>query len=172
LDLEGPPTNGTASPFSTLDSDDDRGAQTEHVSWRREHDGESYHDRRNGAGQYHGRMPSLEAGLKRLNYYLIENLETGKDLQVIRWVHGSSDSPVLCLRLKGTRPMINEVSDMLHRAPLTTPTTLSEEVVHDISRALLVLLSDVFALYLKTNNPLADVGLAFPRLSFDARRSK
>jgi starvation-inducible DNA-binding protein len=97
-------------------------------------------------------MPSLEAGLKRLNYYLIENLETGEDLRVIRWVHSGSDSLVLCLPLEGTPSMINEVTDMLHRAPLTTPTTLSEEAVHDISRALIVLLSDVFALYLKTKN--------------------
>jgi starvation-inducible DNA-binding protein len=48
--------------------------------------------------------------------------------------------------------MINEVADMLHSAPLTTLTTLSEKTVHDISQALLVLLSDVFALYLKTKN--------------------
>ena len=48
--------------------------------------------------------------------------------------------------------MINEVTDMLHRAPLTTPTTLSEKAVHDISKALIPLLSDVFALYLKTKN--------------------
>src|SRR5467141_4428562 len=53
--------------------------------------------------------------------------------------------------------MINEVTDMLHRAPLTTPplttpTTLSEKTVHDISKALTLLLSDVFALYLKTKN--------------------
>ena len=48
--------------------------------------------------------------------------------------------------------MINEVTDMLHRAPLTTPTTLSEKTVHDISKALIPLLSDVFALYLKTKN--------------------
>ena len=41
---------------------------------------------------------------------------------------------------------------MLHRTPLTTPTTLSEKAVHDISRALIPLLSDVFALYLKTKN--------------------
>jgi starvation-inducible DNA-binding protein len=41
---------------------------------------------------------------------------------------------------------------MLHRAPLTTPTTLSEKAVHDISRALIPLLADVFALYLKTKN--------------------
>src|ERR1019366_8211552 len=58
----------------------------------------------------------------------------------------------LCLPLEGTPSMINEVTDMLHRAPLTTPTTLSGEAVHDISRALIVLLSDVFALYLKTKN--------------------
>jgi starvation-inducible DNA-binding protein len=48
--------------------------------------------------------------------------------------------------------MINEVTDMLHRAPLTTATALSEKAVHDISRALIPLLSDVFALYLKTMN--------------------
>src|ERR1700754_1140589 len=41
---------------------------------------------------------------------------------------------------------------MLHRSPLTTPTTLSEKAVHDISAELTVLLSDVFALYLKTKN--------------------
>jgi starvation-inducible DNA-binding protein len=48
--------------------------------------------------------------------------------------------------------MINEVTDMLHRASLTTPTTLSEKAIHEISRALILLLSDVFALYLKTKN--------------------
>ena len=48
--------------------------------------------------------------------------------------------------------MINEVTDMLDRASSTIPTTLSEEAVHDISRALMLLLSDVFALYLKTKN--------------------
>ena len=48
--------------------------------------------------------------------------------------------------------MINEVTDMLDRASPTIPTTLSEEAVHDISRALMLLLSDVFALYLKTKN--------------------
>jgi starvation-inducible DNA-binding protein len=41
---------------------------------------------------------------------------------------------------------------MLHRASLTAPTTLPDEAVHDISRALMVLLADVFALYLKTKN--------------------
>src|SRR6476660_4108263 len=48
--------------------------------------------------------------------------------------------------------MINEVTHMLHRTSLTTPTTLSEKAVHDISEALMLLLSDVFALYLKTKN--------------------
>jgi starvation-inducible DNA-binding protein len=62
------------------------------------------------------------------------------------------DSRVLCLRLKRARPTINEVTDMLHRAPPATPTTLSEKAVEDISRALIPLLSDVFALYLKTKN--------------------
>ena len=41
---------------------------------------------------------------------------------------------------------------MLHKAPLTVPTTISEKAVHDISQALIPLLSDVFALYLKTKN--------------------
>jgi starvation-inducible DNA-binding protein len=41
---------------------------------------------------------------------------------------------------------------MLDRASLTTPTTLSEKAVYDISQALMILLSDVFALYLKTKN--------------------
>jgi starvation-inducible DNA-binding protein len=41
---------------------------------------------------------------------------------------------------------------MLQKSPLATPTTLSEKAVHDISTALTVLLSDVFALYLKTKN--------------------
>jgi hypothetical protein len=50
--------------------------------------------------------------------------------------------------------MINEVTDMLYRAPLTTPPTLSEKSAHDISRALIVLRSDVFALYLKTKNSI------------------
>src|ERR1700682_6138607 len=47
--------------------------------------------------------------------------------------------------------MINEVT-MLDRTSLTTPSTLSEKAVHDISQALMPLLSDVFALYLKTKN--------------------
>lgn len=41
---------------------------------------------------------------------------------------------------------------MLHVASLATPTTLSEKAVNDISEALTLLLSDVFALYLKTKN--------------------
>jgi starvation-inducible DNA-binding protein len=41
---------------------------------------------------------------------------------------------------------------MLQKAPLKTPTTLSEGAVQEISRALMLLLSDVFALYLKTKN--------------------
>jgi len=40
----------------------------------------------------------------------------------------------------------------LHVASLATPTTLSEQAVNDISEALTLLLSDVFALYLKTKN--------------------
>jgi starvation-inducible DNA-binding protein len=41
---------------------------------------------------------------------------------------------------------------MLQRTSLTTPTDLSEKAVHDISGALMLLLSDVFALYVKTKN--------------------
>jgi starvation-inducible DNA-binding protein len=41
---------------------------------------------------------------------------------------------------------------MLNKTSLTTPTTLSEKAAHDVSQALLPLLSDVFALYLKTKN--------------------
>jgi starvation-inducible DNA-binding protein len=41
---------------------------------------------------------------------------------------------------------------MLQKVSLTTPTALSEKTAHDISRALIPLLSDVFALYLKTKN--------------------
>ncbi len=41
---------------------------------------------------------------------------------------------------------------MLQKTSPTTPTTLSEKAVHDISRVLVPLLADVFALYLKTKN--------------------
>jgi starvation-inducible DNA-binding protein len=41
---------------------------------------------------------------------------------------------------------------MLERASLTSPATLSEEAVRGISQALMPLLCDVFALYLKTKN--------------------
>src|SRR6201985_1390276 len=41
---------------------------------------------------------------------------------------------------------------MLQKTPLSTPTTLSEKAVQDISGALMLLLSDVFALYVKTKN--------------------
>jgi starvation-inducible DNA-binding protein len=41
---------------------------------------------------------------------------------------------------------------MLQKTPLTTPTTFSEKAVSSISVALTLLLSDVFALYLKTKN--------------------
>jgi starvation-inducible DNA-binding protein len=70
----------------------------------------------------------------------------------MRRVPGSSASAILWMRFRGPRPIVNEVTDMLHRTPLTTPTTLSEKAVHDISQALIPLLSDVFALYLKTKN--------------------
>src|SRR5258705_1063133 len=41
---------------------------------------------------------------------------------------------------------------MLQKTSLETPTTLSEKSVRDTSAELTVLLSDVFALYLKTKN--------------------
>src|ERR1700752_3614938 len=41
---------------------------------------------------------------------------------------------------------------MLQKTPLKTPTNLSEHAVRGISAELTVLLSDVFALYLKTKN--------------------
>jgi starvation-inducible DNA-binding protein len=41
---------------------------------------------------------------------------------------------------------------MLQRTSLTTPKSLSDKAVQDISGALRLLLSDVFALYLKTKN--------------------
>src|SRR6201994_522461 len=41
---------------------------------------------------------------------------------------------------------------MLHKPSLATPTTLSQTAVDEISQALKLLLSDVFALYLKTKN--------------------
>ena len=41
---------------------------------------------------------------------------------------------------------------MLHKPSFATPATLPENAVNDISRALVLLLSDVFALYLKTKN--------------------
>src|SRR5258708_38771454 len=41
---------------------------------------------------------------------------------------------------------------MLQRTSLTIPSTLSEKAVHDISGTLMLLLSDVFALYLKSKN--------------------
>src|SRR5258707_10380567 len=41
---------------------------------------------------------------------------------------------------------------MPHRPSLATPATLPENAVNDISRVLVLLLSDVFALYLKTKN--------------------
>jgi starvation-inducible DNA-binding protein len=41
---------------------------------------------------------------------------------------------------------------MLHRPTPATPTTLLEQAAYDISQALIPLLSDVFALYLKTKN--------------------
>jgi len=45
-----------------------------------------------------------------------------------------------------------EVFAMLQKSPLTTPTSLSENAVRDITVALTLLLADVFAVYLKTKN--------------------
>jgi starvation-inducible DNA-binding protein len=54
--------------------------------------------------------------------------------------------------LKRAVPLISEVTDMLHKASLMIPTALPKNAVHDISEALRLLLSDAFALYLKTKN--------------------
>src|SRR5258705_13993980 len=56
------------------------------------------------------------------------------------------------LAVEVTQPIIDEVTHMLQKTSLTTPTTLSEKAVRDISAELTLLLSDVFALYLKTKN--------------------
>ncbi len=56
------------------------------------------------------------------------------------------------LAVEVTQPIIDEVTHMLQKTSLTTPSTLSEKAVCDISAALTLLLSDVFALYLKTKN--------------------
>jgi hypothetical protein len=57
----------------------------------------------------------------------------------------------LCFWLR-RRPEINEVIVMLHKPSSAFPTALSEKAVDEISQALKLLLSDVFALYLKTKN--------------------
>jgi starvation-inducible DNA-binding protein len=49
---------------------------------------------------------------------------------------------------------MNQQQELVERraSPLKTPTSLSQEAVRDISGALAMLLSDVFAIYLKTKN--------------------
>jgi hypothetical protein len=124
---------------------------------RRKHDDVSGCARHNGTRQCNGRrgnagriaagllnllrqMPFGSCRLKGLNYDLVENLENGKDLSVIGWVR------------RGSAPILDQRgSHMLQKTSLTTPSTLPEKAVQDISGALL-LLSDVFALYLKTKN--------------------
>jgi starvation-inducible DNA-binding protein len=69
-------------------------------------------------------------------------------LYAIRQVHRRSESLALYLHRNNDQGG----NQMLQKSPLSTPTTLSEKAVHDISTALTVLLSDVFALYLKTKN--------------------
>jgi starvation-inducible DNA-binding protein len=80
---------------------------------------------------------------------LVENLESRKDFYAIQHVSQRPGQPGFC---PYTRPIINEVIAMLQKSPLTSPTTLSQKSVHDIAAALTLLLSDVFALYLKTKN--------------------
>jgi starvation-inducible DNA-binding protein len=57
-----------------------------------------------------------------------------------------------CPPANDNRPTINEVAHMLQKTLSRFPTDLSENAVHDISEALKLLLSDAFALYLKTKN--------------------
>jgi hypothetical protein len=86
-------------------------------------------------------MPFGPCRPERLNYDLVENLENGKDLSVFGWVR------------RGSAPILDQRgSHMLQKTSLTTPSTLPEKAVQNISGALLLLLSDVFALYLKTKN--------------------
>jgi starvation-inducible DNA-binding protein len=58
----------------------------------------------------------------------------------------------ICLRLKLPAAIIEEVTPVLQKTPLTTPTALSERAVSELSAALTLLLADVFALYVKTKN--------------------
>jgi starvation-inducible DNA-binding protein len=56
-------------------------------------------------------------------------------------------------------------------APLDTPSNLGSNETKDISAALTALLADVFALYVKTKNPMAHIRSAFPGLSPPSRRA-
>src|SRR4028119_1198907 len=50
------------------------------------------------------------------------------------------------------RKMNTEHAKALRRAPLSTPTSLPEDAVRDVSGALNATLADIFALYLKTKS--------------------
>jgi starvation-inducible DNA-binding protein len=92
-----------------------------------------------------------KAEFQRLNFNLIENRELRKDSWMIGWARNSSVRPLSTSDLAAP-DQFNGITVMLDRAPFTTPTTLPEKAVRDISRALMPLLCDVFALYLKTKN--------------------
>jgi starvation-inducible DNA-binding protein len=53
---------------------------------------------------------------------------------------------------EGRRQMSVQQAKVLRKAPLTTPTDLKPDAVHDLAGALNALLADMFGLYLKTKN--------------------
>jgi starvation-inducible DNA-binding protein len=124
----------------------------EHIGVCREHDENSINNRDDGRRE----RPQLHSGavvliqLLRLNYCLIENHQTRKNLLAAGRCITVRQAPVPAVEMHPAN--LNEVTHMLQRTSLTTPTDLSEKAVQDISKALLGLLSDVFALYLKTKN--------------------
>src|SRR3954451_8620056 len=91
-----------------------------------------------------------DAGLKAINYSIVRTKHPR-----MRTIYRLSDGHVAdrhLLAIEVSRSILDEVTHMLQKTSLTTPTTLSEKAVRDISAALTLLLSDVFALYLKTKN--------------------
>jgi starvation-inducible DNA-binding protein len=88
--------------------------------------------------------------LKAINYSIVRTKHP-RTRTIYRLSDGrAADRHLLAIEV--TRPILDEVTHMLQKTSLTTPTTPSEKAVRDISAALTLLLSDVFALYLKTKN--------------------
>src|SRR5262249_48256348 len=74
---------------------------------------------------------------------------------IIEWRRGGtsylSRLPPPLIQKETARMNINDPVGR-HAAPLTTPSTLTANAIPDISGALTILLSDMFALYIKTKN--------------------